>query len=317
MYDVNVLKNCGININKCLEILGNIDLYNETIKDFMDTVSNKINNMTSNLEEGKLNEYSIDLLSLKSDARYLGFDEISRVIADIEPFTIKKDIESVKKEHPNLVTQVNAYVGVARLYLGVGTPQDVEASSILVQNGATISTENVIQSNSNIGIQPVAPAAPVSVVPQTSAPVVKIDFSGGGGIRPIIKPKLMKDKILIVDDSPMIIKFVQKFLSEDYEVISANDGEKAINLLDDPNFRKDLKLCLLDLNMPRVDGYQVLQHCKELDYYKDLPIAVESGVEDTASLDRVNSYPIVGILLKPFKEADLRRVVEKSYATYF
>ena len=48
-----------------------------------------------------------------------------------------------------------------------------------------------------------------------------------------------------------------------------------------------------------------------------LPIAVESGVEDTNSLDKVNSYPIVGILIKPFKESDLRRIVEKSYATYF
>ena len=317
MYDVNVLKNCGINVTKCLEILGSIDLYNETIKDFLDTIGPKIDNMTSNIESDKLNEYSVDLLSLKSDARYLGFDELSKIITDIEAFSIKKDIENVKANHPKLITQVNAYVGVGRLYLGIATPQDVEASSILVQNGAVISTENAIQRNSNISVQPVAPAVPVSVVPQQSTPTVKIDFSGGGGIRPIIKPKLMKDKILIVDDSPMIIKFVMKFLSEDYEVISANDGEQAIQLLDDLNFRKDLKLCLLDLNMPRVDGYQVLQHCKDLDYYKDLPIAVESGVEDTASLDRVNSYPIVGILLKPFKEADLRRVVEKSYATYF
>ena len=65
------------------------------------------------------------------------------------------------------------------------------------------------------------------------------------------------------------------------------------------------------------DGYQVLERCKEHEYYEELPIVVESGVEDTASLDKVNSYPIVGILLKPFKESDLRRVVEKSYATYF
>ena len=317
MYDVNVLKNCGINVTKCLEILGSIDLYNETIKDFLDTIGPKINNMTANIEADKLNEYSVDLLSLKSDARYLGFDELSGVIADIEAFTIKKDLASVKNEHPNLVKYVNAYVGAAKLYLGLGTPQDVEASSILVQNGATISTENVIQQNSNIGVQPVAAPVPTPTVTQQTTSAVKIDFSGGGGIRPVIKPKLMKDKILIVDDSPMIIKFVQKFLQEDYEVIAANDGEQAIQLLDDENFRTDLKLCLLDLNMPKVDGYQVLQHCKDLDYYKDLPIAVESGVEDTASLDRVNSYPIVGILLKPFKEADLRRVVEKSYATYF
>ena len=317
MYDVNVLKNCGINVTKCLEILGSIDLYNETIKDFMDNISSKVENMTTNINNNQLNEYSIDLLSLKSEARYLGFDELSKVIADIESFTIKKDLESVKANHPGLIKQANAYLGVARLYLGVATPQDVEASSSLVQNGTSISTDNINPISTNMSVTPVAPAVPVNVVSQQSTPVVKIDFSGGGGIRPIIKPKLMKDKILIVDDSPLIIKFVIKFLSEDYEIISASDGQEAINLLDDDNFRKNLKLCLLDLNMPRVDGYQVLQHCKDLDYYKDLPIAVESGVEDTASLDRVNSYPIVGILLKPFKEADLRRVVEKSYATYF
>ena len=48
-----------------------------------------------------------------------------------------------------------------------------------------------------------------------------------------------------------------------------------------------------------------------------MPVAVESGVEDMASLDRVNAYPIVDVLSKPFNERDVQRVIEKCLATYF
>ena len=123
--------------------------------------------------------------------------------------------------------------------------------------------------------------------------------------------------ILIVDDSSLVANFVKKIFDSRYNVLTAEDGAKAIELLDQEDIRKEIKACLLDLNMPNVDGYQVLEHCKQKGYFVRMPVAVESGVEDMASLDRVNAYPIVDVLSKPFNERDVQRVIEKCLATYF
>ena len=310
MYDINVLKNNGIDMTKCLEFFGNIEMYDETLKDFLGAIAAKVTTMGSNLAAGKLNEYLIDLHSLKSDARYLGFDGLSKVVTDIEAACIKNDINYVKANHTNMLLELKKAVNIAKLYFRVASPKDVESGIATAEKS----------SGNGVDITGSQEVKVTSVVPteQTSTDTtIKINLGGGEGIRPIIRPKLMKDKIMIVDDSSLIVKFVIRFLSDDYEIISASDGGEAIAKLDDENFRNDIKLVLLDLNMPKVDGYQVLEHCLKNDYYKDVPIAVESGIEDAASLDKVNSYPIVGILLKPFKESDLRRVVEKSLATYF
>ena len=309
MYDVNVLKNNGINVTKCLEFFGNIEMYDETLKDFLGSVAPKITAMGNNLSAGKLNDYLIDLHSLKSDARYLGFEDLSKVVTDIENACMKSDIDYVKANHTNMLMELKKSINVAKLYFRIASPKDVE-SSLTVASGNTGSVD--VTGSQEVKVTSVAPTEQT----ETNT-TIKINLGGGEGIRPIIRPKLMKDKIMIVDDSSLIVKFVIRFLSDDYEIISASDGSEAIEKLDDENFRNDIKLVLLDLNMPKVDGYQVLEYCLQHDYYKDVPIAVESGIEDAASLDRVNSYPIVGILLKPFKESDLRRVVEKSMATYF
>lgn len=316
MYDVNVLTKYGINVNKCLEIFGNIEMYNETLNDFLNSVDSKIEKMSSYVQNNDLNMYAIDVHALKSDAKYLGFNDLAKISSELERACSKNDVQFVNTNHQQLINQVKTSVNIAKYYFGKATPQDVE-NAMAVAGGGQDSQMPISSVQSSTPTPSVSSVTtPSSVMPQQTAdePTVKINLSG---IRPIIKPKLMKDKILIVDDSNLIVKFVIRFLSDDYEVLSASDGAEAIKLLDDPNFRSDLKLCLLDLNMPNVNGYQVLEHCKQHDYYKDLPIAVESGVEDTSSLDKVNSYPIVGILLKPFKESDLKRVVEKSYATYF
>ena len=309
MYDVQVLKKNGIDVNKCIEIFGNIEMYNESLKDFLNSIDDKVLKMTEYLNTNNMELYFVDVHALKSDARYLGFYDLSKIALELDSACEKKDYGFVKANHNQLEEQAKLSANIAKLYFGIAKPQEVDSSLAVTQVSSETPTdtlqENSTKTNELNNI--------VSQEPGT----IKINLSNGAGIRPIIRPKLMKDKILIVDDSMLIIKFVKRFLNDDYEVLSANDGAEAIKLLDDTEFRTDLKLCLLDLNMPNVDGYQVLEHCKQKGYYEDLPIVVESGVEDTASLDKVNSYPIVGILLKPFKESDLRRVVEKSYATYF
>ena len=74
-------------------------------------------------------------------------------------------------------------------------------------------------------------------------------------------------KILVVDDEARMRKLVKDFLSvKGYKVIEAADGEEAISLFME---QKDIKLILLDVMMPKMDGFETLKLIRQ---YSDLPV---------------------------------------------
>jgi two-component system response regulator ResD len=84
-----------------------------------------------------------------------------------------------------------------------------------------------------------------------------------------------KLKIMIVDDESRMRKLVSDFLTkQDYEVVEAEDGEKAV----DTFFKeKDIALILLDVMMPKMDGWQV---CREIRQYSKVPIIMLTARAD-------------------------------------
>ena len=76
-----------------------------------------------------------------------------------------------------------------------------------------------------------------------------------------------KIKVLVVDDESRMRKLVKDFLTkENYEVLEAGDGEEALEMFFD---KKDIGLVILDVMMPKVDGWEV---CKEIRQYSKVPI---------------------------------------------
>ena len=73
--------------------------------------------------------------------------------------------------------------------------------------------------------------------------------------------KLEKKKILVVDDENRMRKLIHDFLVQnDYEVLEAQDGEEALKVYGDNN---DLSLIILDVMMPKLDGWQVLERIRK------------------------------------------------------
>ena len=73
-------------------------------------------------------------------------------------------------------------------------------------------------------------------------------------------------KILVVDDEELLVKGIKyNLMNEGYQVITANNGEDAIELSRTP----DLGLIVLDVMMPRVDG---LEACRRIREFSDIPI---------------------------------------------
>ena len=134
---------------------------------------------------------------------------------------------------------------------------------------------------------------------------------------PIVKPDNTEgvydsDTILVVDDSNIIRNFVEKIFNEKYNVGTAKNGEEAINILEANKDNNYIKAILLDLNMPKVDGFGVLEHMREKEYLNKIPVSIISGDSSKATIDRAFTYDIVDMLEKPFNTNSVKAVVEKT-----
>ena len=92
----------------------------------------------------------------------------------------------------------------------------------------------------------------------------------------------MSQTILVVDDSPTIVKFVAFSLrSSGFEVVTASDGMDAIEKMS--NLSEDVSLVITDLNMPNLDGYGLIGTLRKNEKYRETPIIIlssEDGEED-------------------------------------
>ena len=118
---------------------------------------------------------------------------------------------------------------------------------------------------------------------------------------------ITQKKILVVDDSNIISNFITKIFDDTYDVISLKDGKEAIDFL--ANNTSTIRGMLLDLNMPNVNGYEVLNFMKINNFFSKISVAIITGTDSASVLQNTKGYPIVAILEKPFNEANVRKVV--------
>ena len=121
-------------------------------------------------------------------------------------------------------------------------------------------------------------------------------------------PKLGK-RILIVDDEPHILRTLEDLLAaEGYIVYKAADGKKALEQAD--AMLPDL--IILDVMMPKLDGFEVLKRLKKSDKTMDIPIimlTVKSTAQDIEQGIRLYAEKYIS---KPFNSEFLLREIEKS-----
>lgn len=121
-------------------------------------------------------------------------------------------------------------------------------------------------------------------------------------------------KILVADDSKLISNIVDRAFRENYEIISALNGKEAIDIINN-NIDDSICCLLLDLNMPEVDGFEVLDYFKENKLFKRIPVCIITGDVQKERIDRAFNYDIVDVLAKPFTFENVRSVVDKVLGT--
>jgi CheY-like chemotaxis protein len=118
-------------------------------------------------------------------------------------------------------------------------------------------------------------------------------------------------KILVVDDEPHIVMLIKsRLIANNYEVITANDGQECLKKLVD----EKPDLLILDIMMPKMDGYSVLVAIKEMrEMTGDIPeipviiltARVEARIKELVEQEQIQAY-----LVKPFDSKELLKTIE-------
>ena len=103
-------------------------------------------------------------------------------------------------------------------------------------------------------------------------------------------------KILIADDEPSIRLLVSSMLGKDYTVLEVSDGQEAINIA--RSQKPDL--ILMDIMMPKVDGYTACSALKTDQTTKKIPVVMVTGVGHELNKKLANEIDADGYITKPF-----------------
>jgi len=250
MRDVNLLIKAGVNVQASLELFGDMETYDDTLKTFLEGIDEVIANLKKYKEVADMANYAILVHSLKSDSKYFGFEILAELAYKHEMESKANNIYFIYDNFDSLMDETTRIVRVVREYFGEKI-EEVETNSTW---------------------------------------------------------KVLDKAILVVDDSNVISNFIKKIFDNEFEVIVCNDGNEAIKQMKE---NTKLKGMLLDLNMPGVNGFEVLSFMQQNDMFTRIPVSIITGVCSDEIVNQVKVYPVTDILRKPFNEKDVKDTVLK------
>ena len=122
----------------------------------------------------------------------------------------------------------------------------------------------------------------------------------------------MKKVILIADDSSTMRKFVSFSLKmKNFEVVTAEDGMDALEKISQTR----IDLAIADLNMPNMDGFELIETIRGSQDYADLPVIILSSERSKETIARGKSVGANSYIVKPFDAKMVQYQVSKYLGT--
>ena len=257
MLDISYLRQNGVDVDKAIDLFGDINAYNETFQDFLAGIEEKKANLKKYYELKDMPNYAIYAHSIKSDARYLGFVSVAEVALQHEMAGKENNEAFVLAHYPELVEITNQMIEVAKNYV----------------------TKE--------------PTTPTATPQQTFSAIQNV--------------------LVVADDSELVTNFVKRALGDKYKLVICEDGQKVIDLINNPSYH--IMGLLLDLNMPNVGGFEVLDYFKNNNLFLKIPVSIITGEDSKDMINKAFTYGIVDMLVKPFSNNDVVKVVEKTISS--
>jgi CheY-like chemotaxis protein len=243
MNNVDLLKTNDVELDKALELWGDMDSYDESLKEFKESLNSKLANLENYKSQNDLENYSILVHSIKSELKYLGFMKDSEIF-------LNHELESKARNYDYVINNF----------------ADLRETIFRIEE------------------------------------LIKKYFNEDD----------IKKNIIIADDSNIILNFLDKYLNENYKILKANSGEEALTILSSNN----IYALFLDLNMPGINGFDVLNYLKDNKSLKKIPVVIITGDNTEDTIKQAFAYPIIDVLNKPFNENNIERVLESIKEFY-
>ena len=118
MMDREYLEKNGVDVERGLELLGDMDMYNETMEDFLKEINEKYDKLVSYKNDEDMENYQVLVHSIKSDSKYLGFTKLAELAYDHELKSKDNDLEYVKDNFSTLDDEIKRIIKIINEYLG-------------------------------------------------------------------------------------------------------------------------------------------------------------------------------------------------------
>ena len=122
-----------------------------------------------------------------------------------------------------------------------------------------------------------------------------------------------RQTILIVDDAEMNRMMLSDMLGDQYDYVEAADGREALRILE-KNVAIDLML--LDINMPEMNGFEVLEEMNRYHWIQEIPVIMITAEESVESMEHAYSLGVTDYIPRPFNVYIVRRRVENTLNLY-
>lgn len=122
-----------------------------------------------------------------------------------------------------------------------------------------------------------------------------------------------KQKLLIVDDSEFNRDILKEILGSNYDYLEAENGNQAIQVLE---VHPEIDLMLLDINMPQMNGFQVLEHMREFQWIDEVPVVMISSEESVEIMRKAYDLGITDYISRPFDAVIVKKRVQNTLGLY-
>lgn len=116
VYNEDYLRSHGVDIDHALDLLGDMEMYHMTLRDYLEEIDEKLANLKKYLEEKDMENYAILVHSMKSDAKYLGFMSFADIAYQHELKSKEKDFTYCKDHFEELEKELHKFLDIAREY---------------------------------------------------------------------------------------------------------------------------------------------------------------------------------------------------------
>lgn len=124
---------------------------------------------------------------------------------------------------------------------------------------------------------------------------------------------MTKSRILVTDDSEINRVMLTEMLGKKYDFLYAGNGLEATDLLE---HEKDIALMLLDVNMPEMNGLDVLRVMNERQWIEDIPVIIISAEDGSEFISKAYSLGVTDYISRPFHTVVVQRRVENTLLIY-